>query len=80
MDAPGLMTWITSKGPLQLDIREGPHVRVGETTPTSRNESKILPSARRIEFSLKEPTTNVIMYVCRPPDSAPSPSFQCYEV
>jgi hypothetical protein len=54
---------------------------VGETTPTSRNESKILPSARRIEFSLKEPTTNVTVYVCRPPDSAPlPPPFQCYEV
>jgi hypothetical protein len=46
---------------------------VGETTPSSLNESEILPSARRIEFSLKEPTTNVIMYVCRPPDSAPIP-------
>jgi len=79
VDAPGLVTWITSMGPLQLDIRVGPRVMVGETTPTSLNESKILPSARRIEFSLKEPTTNLLcMFACHP-IQPPSPSIQCYE-
>lgn len=71
MDAPGLVALITSKVPLQLDIWVAPHVMVGETTSTSLNESKLLPSARRTEFSLKESTTNVITYVSRPTDSAP---------